>query len=185
VAIGVLALVGGGLLLRGLTAEDAPAGVPAAGAVARVTTVAPTEREPAPVLAGATLSGGTFDLAEHRGRVVVVNVWASWCAPCVRETPALVRVAADTAAQGVQFVGINTRDEDNGISFARKWGVRYPNLADPDGEQLIRFRGTLPPSAVPSTLLIDRQGRIAVRILSEVKEDQLRELLKPLIAEKA
>jgi thiol-disulfide isomerase/thioredoxin len=174
-------------LLGGCSSQSAPSGEPAAATTARVATFAAGDREPAPALSGPTLTGTTFDLAAQRGKVVVINVWGSWCGPCRAETPDLVRVANSTAASGVQFVGINTREQSlrSGQAFAQQFAMPYPSLPDPDGEVLVRFNETVPPSAVPSTILLDRQGRIAARALGAVTEQQLRDLLAPLVAEKA
>ena len=89
---------------------------------------------------------------------MVINVWGSWCAPCRVETPDLVRLANETADQGVQFVGINTRDNRAAAkAFVRSFGVPYPSLQDPDGQVLLDFQGVVPTSVVPSTVVIDRQ----------------------------
>ncbi|MFC7468799.1 TlpA family protein disulfide reductase [Actinomadura keratinilytica] len=138
-------------------------------------------------MGGETLDGSTFDLADHKGKVVVVNVWGSWCAPCRAEAPNLVKVAEDTADQGVQFVGINTRDSNKGpaIAFEKDYEVGYPSLYDPQGKQILRFpRGSLSPQAIPSTVVIDRDGKIAARTLQAVSEKQLRAMIDPVLAEK-
>ncbi|MEU0637216.1 TlpA disulfide reductase family protein [Streptomyces albidoflavus] len=152
-----------------------------------IATVDKGERKDAPAISGETLDGATFDLADHKGKVVVVNVWGSWCAPCRAEAPNLVKVAEDTADQGVQFVGINTRDSNKGpaIAFEKDYEVGYPSLYDPQGKQILRFpRGSLSPQAIPSTVVIDRDGKIAARTLQAVSEKQLRAMIDPVLAEK-
>ncbi|MGX1636937.1 TlpA family protein disulfide reductase [Streptomyces sp. 021-3] len=152
-----------------------------------IATVDKGERKDAPAIGGETLDGATFDLADHKGKVVVVNVWGSWCAPCRAEAPNLVKVAEDTADQGVQFVGINTRDSNKGpaIAFEKDYEVGYPSLYDPQGKQILRFpRGSLSPQAIPSTVVIDRDGKIAARTLQAVSEKQLRAMIDPVLAEK-
>ncbi|MEU6112487.1 TlpA disulfide reductase family protein [Streptomyces albidoflavus] len=152
-----------------------------------IATVDKGERKDAPAIGGETLDGSTFDLADHKGKVVVVNVWGSWCAPCRAEAPNLVKVAEDTADQGVQFVGINTRDSNKGpaIAFEKDYEVGYPSLYDPQGKQILRFpRGSLSPQAIPSTVVIDRDGKIAARTLQAVSEKQLRAMIDPVLAEK-
>lgn len=145
--------------------------------------LAPDERQPAPALTGPTLEGGEFSLASHKGNVVVMNVWASWCAPCRAEAPGLVQ-AAKAHAVTTQFVGLNTRDSDaSAQSFVRRFKVPYPNVKDPDGQLQLLFRDTLPPAAIPSTLLIDKQGRVAGRILGEVQPSILDGLIEDLEAE--
>ncbi|MFD6044873.1 TlpA family protein disulfide reductase [Streptomyces koyangensis] len=152
-----------------------------------IATVDKGERKDAPAIGGETLDGSTFDLADHKGKVVVVNVWGSWCAPCRAEAPNLVKVAEDTADQGVQFVGINTRDSNKGpaLAFEKDYEVGYPSLYDPQGKQILRFpRGSLSPQAIPSTVVIDRDGKIAARTLQAVSEKQLRAMIDPVLAEK-
>jgi peroxiredoxin len=144
----------------------------------------PTERQPAPQVTGSTLDGGTFTLADYAGDVVLLNVWASWCAPCRAEAPILERVWRDVQDEGVQFVGLDTRDSDAAAqAFVNRFGLTYPNVVDRDGRLQLLFGDTLPPQAIPSTLLIDRQGRVAARALGKVSESTLRGLLEPLIAE--
>lgn len=111
---------------------------------------------------------GTYDLADARGKVVLINVWGSWCAPCRKEAPALQQAwESFDDASDVQFLGLNTRDDADGAAeaFERTFGVTYPSLRDPDGALQLTFRTTLPPRAIPSTLVLDRQGRVAARIV--------------------
>jgi peroxiredoxin len=144
------------------------------------------ERSPAPDLAGTTLDGETFRLSDHRGDVVVLNVWASWCAPCRAEAPVLAKAATELSGRGVQFVGLDTRDSDTSArAFTDKFGVDYPNLIDRDGRLQLQFSESLPPQAIPSTLVIDRQGRVAARALGRVSESAVRGMVEPLLAEKA
>jgi thiol-disulfide isomerase/thioredoxin len=150
-----------------------------------VTIVPPDERQPAPQFSGPLLGDtGEFDLAQANGDVVVLNVWASWCPPCREEAPALQAVATELADEGVRFVGVNVRDnETDAEAFEREFGVTYPSVVDPTGTLLLAFRDTLPPSAIPSTLVIDRQGRLAARVLDEVTETSLRDLVGDIAAE--
>ncbi len=139
-----------------------------------LTRVPPEQRRPAPRLSGDLLDGGTFDSAALAGTVVVYNVWGSWCAPCRKEAPALVAAAEATRGTAV-FVGINTRDLDRAPAqaFVRAFDVSYDNVYDPDGRILLAFAGHLPASAIPSTLVVDAQGRVAARILGETTEATL------------
>ena len=131
------------------------------------------DREPAPALSGRTLSGDDLDLLSLRGHVVVVNFWASWCAPCIAEAPNLNAVYAKTKASGVVFVGIDIKDDKSAArSFERSKGVPYPSIFDEDGQLLLKFKGKAPQSP-PSTLILDRQGRVAARFLSGVIESEL------------
>jgi thiol-disulfide isomerase/thioredoxin len=150
-----------------------------------VTIVPPDERLPAPAFSGPLLGGtGKFDLAEAKGDIVVLNVWASWCPPCRSEAPALKAVSTELADQNVQFVGVNIRDnETDARAFEQEFGLTYPSVVDTSGALLLAFRDTLPPSAIPSTLVIDRNGRLAARVLDEVTERSLRDLVTDIAAE--
>ncbi len=121
-------------------------------------------------MAGTTLEGRDLNLKQFAGKVVVLNVWGSWCAPCRKEATTLASAARELERDGVVFLGVNTKDtsEDNALAFQRRFDVPYPSFFDPSGRTLLAFRGTLPPSAIPSTVVIDAQGRVAASILGEV-----------------
>ncbi len=141
--------------------------------------IAPEERGPAPDLSGPTLEGGEFRLRDHLGEIVVLNVWASWCAPCRAEAPVLEEVWQQVQDDGVQFVGLDTRDTDEAaLAFLETYGVTYPNLIDADGRLQLLFSDTLPPQAIPSTLVVDREGRVAGRIIGRVTEATLTALIE-------
>ncbi|MFC9608453.1 TlpA family protein disulfide reductase [Streptomyces niveus] len=153
-----------------------------------VQTVAKGERKAINKIAGETLEGEQLDVADLKGKIVVLNVWGSWCAPCRAEASHLVKVANDTEAQGVAFVGINTRDTNKGpaIAFEKNYEVTYPSLYDPAGKLLVNGfpKGSLNPQAIPSTIVLDRDGKIAARALTALDDKKLREMIDPLIAEK-
>lgn len=151
-----------------------------------LTLLPPEERQSAPALSGDTLTGDTFTLSDHTGKVVLLNVWASWCAPCRAEAPALWRVWDDTKDADVQFVGLVSRDsEASARAFAERFDLGYPHLMDDNGSLQLLFRDTLPPQAIPSTLVIDAEGRVAGRALGEVSESTLRGFIEPLLAEQS
>jgi thiol-disulfide isomerase/thioredoxin len=142
------------------------------------------ERVTLPVLTGTTLTGSALSLSQYAGKVMVLNVWASWCPPCRAEAPTLQRVSQQLAARGVVFVGIDTRDNVvAGSSYVANFGITYPSLFDQDGRLLLQFRGTLPPAAIPSTIVIDRHGRVAARALGGVDESRLLGLVEPVLQE--
>jgi peroxiredoxin len=146
----------------------------------------PADRQPAPAISGIGLDGSGLALADQLGEVVVLNVWASWCAPCRAEAPDLENVWRETQNDGVQFIGLNTRDSDNAArAFVENFSITYPNLIDRDGRQQLQFGSSLPPQAIPSTVVIDRQGRVAARVLGVVSAPSLRAILEPLISEPA
>ena len=143
----------------------------------------PGERVNAPTLEGTTLDGEPFALSDLAGNIVVINVWGSWCAPCRAETPDLVRLAKENASRGVRFVGINTRDNPAAAkAFVRSFKVPYPSVEDAEGQLLLSFRNTIPTSVVPTTVVIDRQGQIAARIIGPVTYNTLKGLLEDEIA---
>jgi len=136
------------------------------------------QRVPAPKLEGTTLDGKPFALSQLAGDIVVINVWGSWCAPCRAETPGLVRVANEDAARGVSFVGINTRDNPEAAkAFVRANKVPYPSIVDDNGEVLLSLRDTIPTTVVPTSVIIDREGRVAARIIGPVTYTTLKGLL--------
>jgi thiol-disulfide isomerase/thioredoxin len=153
----------------------------------KITKVPRAERKPAPDLSGKGVDGKRLDLSDHKGKIVVLNVWGSWCHPCRNEAPNLAKVEEETDDKDVQFIGINTRDLDraNAKAFERNYGIGYPSFFDPSGKLVLRFpKGSLSPQAIPSTLILDRDGKIAVRALKELGEKELRSVLDPLTAEK-
>ncbi|WP_166356424.1 TlpA family protein disulfide reductase [Phytoactinopolyspora limicola] len=152
-----------------------------------VSLYAPENRKPAPEFSGPLLRDeGDFDLTEARGDVIVLNVWGSWCAPCRKEAPDLQAVYEEYADEGVRFIGVNTRDgqtETAARSFEDEFGITYPSVFDPHGEALLAFRDTLPPAAIPSTLVIDREGRMAGRVLGPIGRGSLSDMISDVLAE--
>lgn len=143
----------------------------------------PGKRLNAPALQGTTLDGETLALSDLAGNIVVINVWGSWCAPCRAETPDLVRLAKGTASRGVSFVGINTRDNPAAAkAFVRSFEVPYPSLEDAEGLLLLNFRDTIPTTVIPTTVVIDRQGQIAARVIGPVTYNTLKGILNDELA---
>ncbi|MEU6984573.1 TlpA disulfide reductase family protein [Streptomyces sp. NPDC046324] len=153
-----------------------------------VSTVAKGEREATNAIAGETLEGGKLDLADLKGKVVVLNVWGSWCPPCRAEAPNFTKVANDLKGKGAEFVGINTRDfnKQPALAFEEEYEVPYPSLYDPHGKLILNGfpKGTLNPQAIPSTVVLDKDGKIAARSLMALDEKKLRSMIEPLLAEK-
>lgn len=138
----------------------------------------PAAKRTAPVvLSGPSTNGDTVDVADWRGKLVVVNVWFASCAPCRKEAPHLATIAGELT--DVQFLGINTEDEvATARAFEKNFGIPYPSLLDADsGQAVLALRGTIPPAAVPSTIVLDTQGRPAARIIGGAPEDVLRGLI--------
>ncbi|MGW2224892.1 TlpA family protein disulfide reductase [Streptomyces formicae] len=153
-----------------------------------IATAKKADRKPLPELDGETLEGKHLDLAKaYKGKILVINVWGSWCAPCRAEAPNFVKVAADTKDKGVEFVGINTRDPERGpaIQFEKAHKITYPSLHDSTGKLLLRFpQGSMNPNFIPSTLVVDRDGKIAARSQQPLNEEKLRKMIDPVLAEK-
>lgn len=142
----------------------------------------PAARTAMPAVSGVTIEGEPIDLADLRGRVVVLNVWGSWCVPCREEAPDLARVSRETRDQGVRFVGIDVRDNPAAArAFARSFRIPYPSIDDQSGRILAAFAGVVPVSAVPSTIFVDRQGRIAARVVGGVDAKTLRQVIADLV----
>jgi thiol-disulfide isomerase/thioredoxin len=144
-----------------------------------LTRVPPEQRKELPLVSGPALgSNQTISTQNYRGKVVVINVWGSWCPPCRKEAPDLQAASVETK-NVAQFVGITSKDYDPAPAeaFVRSFKITYPSIYDPTGKVLLAFAGELPPSAIPSTMIIDRQGRLAVRVLSEVSKITLVDMI--------
>lgn len=141
----------------------------------------PDERVTAPKISGELLGdSGTYDLAANAGKVVVINFWASWCAPCRLEADDLE--ALHKALPDVEFVGINIRDEkDKAIAFA-EGRSSYPSIFDTAGRIALEFE-QVPPNTIPATIIVDREGKIAVVIRKAILEEDLRSLVDGVVAE--
>jgi thiol-disulfide isomerase/thioredoxin len=176
------------LALTGCSSGSAAA-VPNQGYISgdgAVTELRPAARKGPVQFSGTTLDGKPFDLRRLRGQVVVVNVWASWCPPCIAETPGLQKVHQETEADGVAFIGINNEsDVAAAKAHERRFHVTYPSIGSAGGRVLLALRGSLPPTATPSTLVIDRQGRVAARVLGKVDPSTLQSLVADAVAEPA
>jgi thiol-disulfide isomerase/thioredoxin len=129
-----------------------------------------SDRKPFPMLSGTTLDGTKLDMAAYKGKVMVVNIWGSWCDPCQAEAPYLEHANEAYRDKGVQFVGIDTRDNDGQAkAFVKAKNISYPNLVDDGNETLLsKLAGITSLGSVPSTLIIDRDGKLAWRALLPV-----------------
>ena len=173
------------VLLAGCTAgpgAGTPAGNRYVAGDGRTVVVPVAARKPAPAVAGSTVDGGSFDLAAARGHVVVVNFWASWCAPCRLEAADLEAVHLSTKDSGVRFVGVDSRDEQDAAKAFLAGRVTYPSLFDPAGRIALRFTD-VPPTTLPATLIVDRAGRVAVVIRAGVDQQALARLVAQIGAE--
>ncbi len=138
-----------------------------------------------PIDFGGTLdTGEQFDSTNSRGQVLVVNFWYAACPPCRLEAPWLQALSEEFASQGVEFVGINVRDGTSvSLAFAGAFSVTYPSIIDTDGGAALAFTGVASPNAVPTTLVLDRSGRVASRIIGLLDEGVLRTLIESAVQE--
>ena len=146
---------------------------------------APGQRPAAPAVAGETLDGGRYDLAQQRGRVVVVNFWGSWCAPCRAEADDLAGVYAKYKDGGVGFVGINVRDDRDAAKAFESGQHDYPSIFDPGSKLALGFRDLPPITVPPVTVVVDRSGRVAAMIREAVTQDELDKVVGAVAAEPA
>ena len=142
-------------------------------------------RDKAPDISGPNLANGKMiNSADYAGKVLVINIWGSWCPPCRKEAPDL-QAASKILGSKAQFIGIDSRDPGEAApkAFIRAHKISYPSIYDPDGSEVVKF-DDLPPSAIPSTLVVDKQGRLAVRILGSITKDTLVDIVDDVAAGK-
>ena len=144
------------------------------------------DRKPFPMLAGTTLDGAKLDMTSFKGEVMVVNIWGSWCDPCQAEAPYLEHADEAFRGQGVQFVGIDTRDDTGQAqAFVKAKQISYPNLVDDGSETLLtKLAGITSLGTVPSTLIIDKNGGLAWRALRPVDFNDLSAALTGVLSGK-
>jgi peroxiredoxin len=136
------------------------------------------QRPMAPKVSGTTVTGAHLSLSSYRGDTIVLNFWGSWCSPCRAEAPALATLARQLQPKHVQFVGVDIQDEpDSAKAFMQSFNVGYPSLSDPDDQIALDFHSTVPPAAIPTTLVIDRDGRIAARIFGPATYKELKSVV--------
>ncbi|MDQ7905313.1 TlpA disulfide reductase family protein [Phytohabitans sp. ZYX-F-186] len=147
----------------------------------KVIECAPEKRPAAPPLSGELLEGGRYELSQDRGQVVVVNFWGSWCAPCRAEIDDLEQVYQATKDQGVRFLGINVRDDRDKAKAFHSGKVSYPSVLDPSSKLALDFE--IPPNSIPATIVLDREGRIAVVIRTSITAAEFEPVVARLAAE--
>ncbi len=131
-----------------------------------ITILAPDSRADAVSFSGATDTGGFFDSSEYANQILVVNFWYAGCPPCRLEAADLEALSQQFADDGVVFVGVNIMDQaPTALTFAEEFGVTYASIMDvSDGRVRLAFAGSVSPNAVPTTLVLDREARVAGRI---------------------
>jgi len=149
-----------------------------------VTEFAAGDRKEAVQIQGALFSGAAVTPADFQGKVSVLNFWFAACAPCRVEAPLLEELHQEFKDQGVQFFGVNLRDEKpTAEAFEKTFNLTYPSFDDKDGSVLLSVSGLVPPGAVPTTLVLDKQGRVASRVLGEIEKGTLKALITAAVAE--
>lgn len=178
------------LLLAACAADDPLARQAAAGdnknyiaGDGSVTEYSTAERGEPVRLKGELFDGTTIDSSDWTGEVTVLNFWYAACAPCRKEAPDLVALHREFEPQGVRFFGVNIRDEQaTAEAFERNFDVPYLSLKDKDGGVLLAMTGYVPPQAVPTTLVLDREGRVAARVLGLAEKSTLKALIAGALA---
>lgn len=163
----VLAVLGTGLAgcAGGLSADRATGGYIQGDY--GITVVDAPDRDNAPDISGVSLGGDPVSLDDYAGKTVVLNIWGAWCTACRAEVDQLVAAEKQLRADGVDFLGIDIRDDDDAArSYERRYDVSWPSIFDQDSSLLLGFRDTsLPaPAAPPTTYVVDAQGRLGARI---------------------
>jgi thiol-disulfide isomerase/thioredoxin len=148
----------------------------------KVVECATAQRPQVTAVTGELLDGGTYNVADDRGKVVVVNFWGSWCSPCRAEAADLEKTYQATKAKGVIFIGVNSRDDrDSAKAFERGSRITYGSIYDFRGKVALKFDVTQ--TSTPQTLILDRQGRIAVAIRDATTYTQLLPLVERIATE--
>ena len=150
-----------------------------------ITEITPGNRGEPIDFSGVTSQGDSVTSDQFLGHVLVVNFWYAGCAPCRAEAPELEQVYTETAPQGVNFLGVNVRDQAATVdTFNKRFGITYQSIIDQDGGAQLAFAAQVPPNAVPTTLILDAKGRVAARILGQLKDPSiLSTLIKDISAE--
>jgi thiol-disulfide isomerase/thioredoxin len=154
-----------------------------------ITELAASNREePVSFESSETTDGSTISSDDYLGSVLVVNFWFAACPPCRYEAPDLAEISEKYAADGVQFLGINVYDErEVANSFEREFAIQYPSILDVStGELRLAFSGQLPPNGVPTTIIVDRSGRVAARLSGAILDRAVfEEMIESVLAEPA
>ncbi len=174
----------------GLTAcgGDTVSGYAAGGGAVRASStveqIPAAERTTTITVRGTTVDGAVIDTSTYRGQVVVLNTWGTWCGPCNAEAPALQKAWTGLQPDGVRFVGVNVRDDDAAVSaFERRFGITYPSVRWDGGAVTLQLQGKA--VNTPTTIVLDRQGRVAARVLEKVDATLLTGLVQDVAKDPA
>lgn len=151
-----------------------------------VTTWEPEDRTGPVEIVGTDYEGEPVDLSDWRGDVVVLNTWYAACPPCRAEAPDLVALSEDYTDAGVHLLGINSTDDAGAAqAFERTFSIPYPSVHDADGSAVAALQGVVPVQAVPTTVVLDRRGMVAARVLGVIDPGTVRALIDELLEETA
>lgn len=184
-------VLGAALVLSGCSAKDSLADQANAGdnknyvaGDGSVTEFAPDKRGEPVKFVGTLYGGAKVDSKSFVGSVTVLNFWFAACAPCRVEAPDLEALNQELGPKGANFYGVNVRDaEGTAMPFIRTFNLTYPSFEDKDGAVLLSVSATVPPAAVPTTLVLDKQGRVSSRILGLAEKSTLDALIKTALNE--
>lgn len=183
--MGLLAALGGCAQDSG----NAPADVAGQGYQSgdgSITTWPVADRTEAVALTGTDYNDQPVDSTEFYGEVVVLNTWYAACPPCRAEAPDLAALQAQFEPDGVKFLGINRTDAAGAaLAFEREYGVTWPSINDTNGSAIAALAGVVPIKAVPTTVVLDRQGRVTARVLGQIDKSTLKALISDALAEDA
>jgi thiol-disulfide isomerase/thioredoxin len=189
--------VAGGALLGAVLALSACTGTASTGAdvgpgVANfpggdqtLTLLAPDKRPTPGPLHGPTVDGASVDVADYKGHAVVLNVWGSWCPPCQAEARDVQAASQQLAGDGVKFLGVDVRETGGtaaALAFQRNYGITYPSLYDQNSDYLLALRGIVAANAIPSTVVLDPQGRVAARFSGKITKTTLVDVVHDVLA---
>lgn len=145
--------------------------------------IPPAQRRTSGEVKQELIGGGSFRLSSLRGKVVVLNFWASWCAPCKTESPQLESTYRRQRAHGVQFVGIDMKDEkQSALAFVHDVGITYPIVYDQPGRSALQI-GNVSTRGLPTTVVIDKQGRVAAVYTGALMQADIEPVVVKLAAE--
>lgn len=187
----LLGIASGALLLTGCTPPDSLAAQARAGdnknyiaGDGSVSEYAPNDRSAPVEMEGRLYDGTIVNSSAWRGSVTVLNVWYAACAPCRTEAPTLETLYRENKSDGVLFYGINLRDTAaTAAAFERTFGTTYPSFNGADGAILLALSDYVPPRAVPTTLVLDKEGRVAARVLGIAEKSTLKALISSVLKE--
>ena len=132
----------------------------------------------APDFTATTLTGSRLNFSSYRGKVVVVNFWGSWCAPCRAEAPTLAVTAQQYQSAGVAFLGVDVRDTPaSALAFAREYGITYPSVSDPGSQVTLDFTSVVAIAGTPTTVVVNRSGHIAGAVFGTATQQELADIL--------